>query len=120
MLTFTTASGASSEFVKVRVIRITAKLADGSQITKDVDYVTRIAVIGEQSLLALQPKADGSKSLMLFGKPAKTYAIEHSINGASGPWTRLSTTIPLDGTSAKVENLPQTGTVGFYRAVELQ
>jgi hypothetical protein len=120
-LAFATAGGKPSQFLTLKVLRINAKMADGSQVAKDVNYPARVAFVADQPLLEFQPQADGTRSLMLYGKPAATYAIEYASDfGAAAVWTRLPGQIPLSSLAAEIQSVSGTGSVGFYRAVQVQ
>ncbi|MBE0544875.1 MAG: fibronectin type III domain-containing protein [Verrucomicrobia bacterium] len=119
-LSFSTIANQQSAFVPLRVRPFSATKSDGTFIADRPAEPGRAVIIAQEALLEAAFNTDGSRRLMLFGKPASTYAIEYSTNPtAAGSWVRLPAGVTLNTLSAAVPGIDATATQVFFRTVEL-
>lgn len=119
-LNFLAIANQQSAFVPLRILPFSATKSDGASITDRPAEPGRVVVIAQEALLEANFNADGSRRLMLFGKPASTYAIEYSSNPtAPGSWVRLPAGLTLSSLSAVVPGIDATASQVFFRSVEI-
>lgn len=119
-LAFTAGPDPSSAFVPLRVTGLTATRPDASPVAQVVSESGRVVVVGAQPLLEALRSEDGSRTLMLYGRPNAAYAIEYA-NALSGPnsW-RFWVRVPMTGLSATLRPTQPVEPAIFYRAYEFQ
>lgn len=119
-LSFSTIVNQQSAFVPLSVRPFSATKSDGTFIADRPSEPGRAVIIAQEALLEAAFNTDGSRRLMLFGKPASTYAIEYSTNPtAAGSWVRLPAGVTLNTLSAAVPGIDATASQVFFRTVEL-
>ncbi|MCW5552549.1 MAG: fibronectin type III domain-containing protein [Verrucomicrobiae bacterium] len=119
-LSFAAAANQQSAFVPLRVRPFSATKADGSFIADRPAEPGRVVVVAQEALLEATFNADGSRRLMLFGKPASTYAIEYSTNPTvAESWVRLPSGVTLSTLSAAVPGIDAAAAQVFFRSVEI-
>ncbi|MCL5098564.1 MAG: hypothetical protein M1608_13750, partial [Candidatus Omnitrophica bacterium] len=117
-LVFTAVPNQPSAFVPLKLTSISAAKPDASKLTNVFAQSGRVVVIGQQALLEAGFESDGTRQLMLYGKPGSSYAIEYSTNIIStGPWAPLYH-LPLTTMSASLQALNRSLDPVFYRAFE--
>ncbi|MHB8519120.1 MAG: hypothetical protein ACYDH9_00045 [Limisphaerales bacterium] len=117
-LTFTAIPSQPSAFVPLKLLSITAAKPDASLVANLSGQSGRAVVIGAAALLEANRDLDGARSLMLYGKPSSSYAIDYTTNLANPSlWTRWYR-IPLPAMSAPIPALDESLNPIFYRAVE--
>jgi hypothetical protein len=118
-LGFVALANQQSAFVPLRVRPFDAIKADGLLVTNRPAQPGRVVVVGQESLLEATFDSDGTRRLLLYGKPSATYAIEYAASySGDAVWTRLPGDISLTTLSALVPGLAPVPTGIFYRAVE--
>jgi hypothetical protein len=119
-LAFTAGPDPSSAFVPLRVTGLTATKPNASSVSQVVSESGRAVVVGAQPLLEALRSDDGSRTLMLYGRPNAAYAIEYAnaLSGANswGFWVR----VPMTGLSATLRPTQPVEPAIFYRAYEFQ
>jgi hypothetical protein len=119
-LSFSSIANQQSAFVPLRVRPFGATKSDGTFIADRPAEPGRAVIIAQEALLEAAFNTDGSRRLMLFGKPASTYAIEYTTNPTTaGSWVRLPVGVTLNALSAAVPGIDATATQVFFRTVEL-
>jgi len=118
-LGFRAISNVPSAFVSLRLASATAGKPDASPVNVASAQSGRAVVIGNESLLeALQ--TNGTRTLVLYGKPATTYTMQYTTNLANPlAWTTASPSVSL--TSLSTAMSPPGGNLSpvFYRALEV-
>jgi hypothetical protein len=119
-LAFTAGPDPSSAFVPLRVTGLTATKPNASPVAQVVSESGRVVVVGAQPLLEALRSEDGSRTLMLYGRPNAAYAIEYA-NALSDPnswsfWVR----VPMTGLSATLAPTQPAEPAVFYRAYEFK
>jgi hypothetical protein len=99
--------------------QITAARTGAVLLTNLFGQSGRVVVIGPEPLLEAGLAA-GARSLMLYGNPATTYALEYTTDlAAPAVWTRLPDAIAVTGLALPVNGLDPAPDRIFYRAAEL-
>ena len=119
-LAFTAGPDPASAFVPLKVRWLTATKASGASVAQVVSEPGRVVVVGAQPLLEALRAEDGSRTLILYGRPNASYAIEY-VNALSGPnrWT-FWTRVPMTGLSKTLGPTQPVEPAVFYRAYEFQ
>jgi hypothetical protein len=119
-LTFTAIANQQSAFVPLKVLPFDALKADGTLVTDRPAQSGRAVVVGQESLLEAMVNSNGTRGLVLYGKPLSTFAIEYTTN-FSGPrtWSRLSPNVSLNALATPVSLVGSAPNGVLYRAAQL-
>jgi hypothetical protein len=119
-LAFTAGPDPSSAFVPLRVTGLVAIKPNAALVAQVAAESGRAVVVGAEPLLEALRSEDGSRTLVLYGRPNAAYAIEYA-NALSSPnrWT-LWTRVPMTALSATLGPWQPVEPAVFYRAYEFQ
>lgn len=117
-LAFTAIPGQPSAFVPLKLTSIVATKPDSSTVGNLLAQSGRLVVVGQESLVEITPTAGGTRSLMMYGKPGSSYALEFTTNLNSPATWNLVARIPLTTLAAPLQGLPVISGPVFYRTVE--
>ncbi|PYL00358.1 MAG: hypothetical protein DME19_05355 [Verrucomicrobia bacterium] len=117
-LNFIALSNQTSAFVFLQPTNIQATEAGAAALTNVFVNGGRVVVIGNEPLLEAQLTAEGTRNLVLYGKPGSSYQLEYSgdLSGANN-WTNW-VRVPLTNLFQVIENVDPNGPDVFFRAYE--
>jgi RHS repeat-associated protein len=114
---FTAESNQPSAFVPLQIPGVTAVQADGIPFTSGVGASGQLVIIGEQPLLEAMLATNGQRQMVLYGRPARSYAIEANTNllNVAG-WQVALPSVTMTNVTELLEAPDQTQPKVFYRA----
>jgi len=119
-LTFTAITNQQSAFVPLNALPFSATKADGSLLTSQPAHSGRAVVVGQEALLEATLDASGNRSVILYGKPSSSFAIEYTASpGSPRTWTRLSPGFSLTSLATLVPLPDPASAFVLYRAAQL-
>lgn len=89
-LQFTAVSNGVSGFVPLLLTEAVAYQGNGLALPRTLAHDGRVAVIATQPLLEALPSSPDGRTIVLHGKPGRTYTLECATNLTSGTWTVIS------------------------------
>lgn len=107
----------SSAILPARVRDVVGTTGGGLRLANGLGQNGRLFVVGEEPVLDALLATKGDRSLVLYGRPGRAYAVESATNLALGAAWRLEQAFELDGRFT-VLPLEAAGPGVFYRAVE--
>ena len=115
-LQFLAISNQTSAFVPLRVSDANAYQANGALVPRILAHDGRITVIGAAPLLEALLSTNETRTIVLYGTPGKSYAVESSTNLVNPAWTLFGQGI-LTNQSRRFD-AGRTNRTWFYRARE--
>lgn len=117
MLHCVSRSDQPSAFVTVLPRSVQGRNFNGAPVGNVAAQAGRIVLVGEEPLLEAFWSARGERSLMLYGKPWASYAIETATSPSRPAWTFLLRA-PMTNLVQEFRSLDTNQMVVFYRALE--
>ena len=114
---FTAEANQPSAFVPLQIPGVTAVQADGTPFTSGVGANAQLVIIGEQPLLEAMLATNRQRRMVLYGRPARSYAIEANTNllNVSG-WQVVLPSVTMTNLTELLEAPDQNQPKVFYRA----
>ena len=119
-INFTTPAGQSSAFVPLQIAAIDGRHGDNSPFALQFVQNGRVIVIAEEPLLEAQLAPDGSRSLILYGKPGASYQIQAANSVGIGDNWNDWTLVSLTNLSQAISAVNPPWPVAFFRAYQIQ
>jgi hypothetical protein len=118
-LRFTAAAMQSSAFLPLQPLNLEAHKADGSGVVTLLTVGGRITVVADQPLLEATRQSDGTRGLLLYGKPGTIYQLQQAASLVPPVQWNNTVRVPLNRLVELVSPLSPTPNPMFVRAMEL-
>jgi hypothetical protein len=118
-LQFTVASNQPSAFVWPALTGLQGTDNQGYGVAVFGQQPGRLVVVGQEPLLDCVFGTNQQPTLVLYGIPAATYALDWRADLAGGAWQTVLTGLSLTNISQPIQPPPSSSPANFYRAAKL-
>ena len=115
-LGFLAISNQTSAFVPLRVSDANAYQVNGALVPRTLARDGRIAVVGAAPLVEALLSTNEARTIILYGTPGKSYAVESTTNLASPAWTLFGQGVLTN--QSRQFDAGRTNRTLYYRARE--